>query len=124
MFFLFRRLILTVSVVLLDKTLIWQVMLLYFQVITSIIIISYIEVEKTIYRQSRREKILNELILLMTMYACLCFSDWLPEPQIRFNISYGLIACLFISIAIILGGILGSTFLATKKKIRIKIAKR
>ena len=49
-FFLFRRLILTLSVVLVDQTLIWQVMLLYFQVIASIIIISYIEVEKTIYR--------------------------------------------------------------------------
>ena len=123
-FFLLRRLILTLSVVLLDQTLIWQVMLLYFQVIVSIIIISYIEVEKTIYRQSRREKILNELMLLMTMYACLCFSEWLPEPKIRFNISYGLIGSLFLSIAIILAGILGNSFFATKRKIRIWMARR
>ena len=99
-------------------------MLLYFQVIASIIIISYIEVEKTVFRQSRREKITNELILLMTMYACLCFSDWLPEVQIRFNISYCLIGSLIVSMVVILSGIVAQTFLNLKKVVRLRLARR
>ena len=58
----------------------------------------------------------------MTMYACLCFSDWLPEVKIRFNISYGLIGGLIASMVVILGGIVVQTFFNIKKTVRMRIA--
>ena len=89
--------------------------------VTSIIIIGFIKTEKI---RSNRESITNELMLLLTLYACLCFSEWLSDPQIKFNISYFLIAGLLLSIGIILFGILRQVGFEMRKKYRVWYARR
>ena len=89
--------------------------------IASIFIIGFIKTEKI---KNNRESITNELMLLLTMYACLCFSEWLSDPQIKFNISYYLIASLLLSIGTILSGILRQVGSQVRKKYEIFYARR
>ena len=89
--------------------------------ITSIFIIGFIKTEKV---NNNRENVTNELMLLLTMYACLCFSEWLSDPQIKFNISYFLIAGLLLSIGIILSGILRQVGFEVRKKYKLWFARR
>ena len=80
LFYLVRRLMLAISVVIVDHFYL-QVILLFAQVIASLCIIGFIRTEKV---QNNRESYINELMLLLTMYACLCFSEWLSDPLIKF----------------------------------------
>ena len=89
--------------------------------IASIFIIGLIKTEKI---KNNKENITNELMLLLTMYACLCFSEWLSDPQIKFNISYFLIAGLLLSIGTILSGILRQVSFEVRKKFKLWYAKR
>ena len=119
-FYLIRRLVLALSVVVFDYFFL-QVILFYIQVIASLFIIGFIKTEKI---KNNRESITNELMLLLTMYACLCFSEWLSDPQIKFNISYFLIAGLLLSIGTILSGILRQVGFQVRKKYKLCYARR
>ena len=119
-FYLMRRLVLAASIILLDHFSI-QVVLLFIQVITSIFIIGFVRTEKI---QRNKESIIDEILLLLTMYACLCFSEWISNPSMKFNISYILIASLAITIGILLFGILKQSVCQAKHNFRVWRAKR
>ena len=82
LFFLLRRLMLAISVVILNQVLIWQIMLMALQIIVSVIIIGNV---RPFYFQSMSKKeLFNEIILMFVMYTIICFSPFVPDVTIRF----------------------------------------
>ena len=86
LFFLLRRMLLAIAVVIFDKVLIWQIMLMALQIVASVIIIGNV---RPFHFQSRSNKeLFNEIILMFVMYTIICFSPFVPDVTIRFQIGY------------------------------------
>ena len=116
-FFLFRRLLLAVAVVIFDKVLIWQIMLMALQIVASVIIIGNVRPFHTNGRS--KKELFNEIVLMFVMYTIICFSPFVPDVTVRFYIGYITIFVVSLHLAINIYEILQATIrqLIRKRKL-------
>ena len=87
-----RRLIFAYAVVLMNDNFAGQIALILLQVLASLMILSLLEA--LIDRRRHNMELFNELIMLLTLYTIMCFSDWLDDQEFQFKIGY--VACALI----------------------------
>ena len=75
--------------------------------------------------QSRgRVEYFNELILMMVLYTMLCFSPWISDVELKFNIGYICIGFVVIHLLVNLSIIFGATVSILKQRFRMYMAMR
>ena len=84
-FFLIRRAMLAVAVCVVNKTLIYQVYIMWGQIVFQTFIIG-----SGVYstKGARRSEFFNEITLMLVLYTVLCFSPWLDDIAMRIIIGY------------------------------------
>jgi len=106
--FLVRRLLLAIIVVLLNTTVIWQISLMTFTVITQVIILGRVgpfgKKSKTSF------EFFSEGILMLVMYHMICFTPFVPEVQVRFYLGYSVCAVVCFHLLISFGLMAKATF--------------
>ena len=93
-----------------------------FQIVTSVIILGRLKPFKT--RDKRETEIFNEIILMVVMYTIMCFSSFVPDAAVRFNIGYVCIAAIAAHLAVNFAIIGQSTYRKIKMMLKLKIALR
>ena len=93
-FFLLRRLILAIAVVILYDVLIGQIFLIWGQSTIALFIIEFTRPFKT--QAERRMEIFNEVILMLVLYTMMCFTDFVPEIETKMLI--GWVACTLVAL--------------------------
>ena len=91
--FLLRRLLMGIVVVVLRKHLCFQVFLKGMSIVTAVIISGFVPFATT---NKRNLEFFNEIIVMMVMYCIFCFSDFVPDPQARSSI--GFVCCSIVSL--------------------------
>ena len=121
-FFLLRRLILVITIVHLANVLVGQIILIWVQSMISVAILSYIRAFQN--KQRHRMEIFNEIILVLTLYTIMCFSDWLGDVELKMKIGY--MACAFVGFHFLLNLVLiiKTTVVVTKRRIYMKYLRK
>ena len=70
------------AIVVVNKILIWQIMLIASQIVISVIIIGNIGPYKSLHKRSI--EFFNEVILMSVMYTIICFSPLVPDAEVKF----------------------------------------
>ena len=96
--FLVRRLILAVVVVNLGHTFIWQLSLIVFQLIVSVII--YGNVEPLKERRANQLELFNEVSIMFVIYNMMCFTPFVPDIEVRHNLGFFVCAIVAINILV------------------------
>ena len=96
-FFFVRRMVLSFSVVFNSKLLVVQFLTFIMTAIAQIILIGYVKPYKE--RSDNTQEILNEVISVVIMYHIFCFTDWLPDAHVKYNLGYSCLAFNFFNIA-------------------------
>jgi len=91
--FLFRRFLMGLVVVVLRNYLCFQIFLKGISIVASVVISGYVPFETT---HKRKVEFFNEIIVMMVMYCIFCFSDFVPDPQARSSI--GFVCCSIVSL--------------------------
>ena len=90
MFFYLKRLLIALSVVVVKWILVGQ---LYVFVLTSIFEIMIICLIKPMNTTHLNDiEVFNEVMTLIILYHIFCFTDFVTDPEMRFNLGY---SCLF-----------------------------
>ena len=110
------------AIVIFNQKLIWQLCLMAFQIVTSVIILGRLKPFKT--REKRQIEIFNEIILMVVMYTIMCFSSWIPDAATRFNVGYVCIVAIAAHLAVNFQIIGISTYRKIKMMLRLKMALR
>lgn len=120
-FFLARRLLLACTVCLIKQTLVMQIMLMAFQIITSVIILG-----ENVFRSKAQRNLeyFNETVLMFTMYTIFFFSPWVAQSAVRFMAGYITIIVVSLHLLINLFVIARSTVRDTHDNLRRKMAIR
>ena len=122
LFFLLRRLMIAIAIVVVNQVLIWQIFLMASQIVASVIIIGNLRPYK--YKDKRHIEIFNEIVLMFVMYTIMCFSDWVPDASMRFNVGYLCIICISLHLVVNLAIIGRSTYHRLKMILMLKFALR
>ena len=85
-FFIFRRLMLAIAIVVFNKVLIWQIFLMASQIVASTIIIGNVAPFKL--HSKNKTELFNEVILMFVMYTIICFSPFVPDLEVKHGIGY------------------------------------
>lgn len=90
-FFLFRRVMLGIAICTVGRVFIWQVFLMTGQITTQVIIIG-----SGVYQtpSRRRAEFFNELMLMFVMYTIFCFTPWVDDVIVKFQLGY--LTCLIV----------------------------
>ena len=69
-------------------------------------------------------EIFNEIILVLTLYTIMCFSDWLGDVELKMKIGY--VACVLVSVHFVLNIIImtTTTIQVSKRKCRLSSQRR
>ena len=113
---------LAMAIVMVNKVLIWQIMLMTAQIVIAVIIVGRVQPFRT--PQKRRTEIFNEVILMMVMYCVMCFSPLVPDVEVKFLMGYVCQAFIISHLLVNFGIIGGSTFRKIKLMILLKMAIR
>ena len=121
-FFLLRRLILAYTVVHMNDNFAGQIAVILLQTLTSLMILSFLEA----FINGRRHnmELFNELIMLMTLYTIMCFSDWLGDLEVQFKIGYVACALIGFHFGLNLFLIIVTTVRVTKQRCRMRILRK
>jgi len=93
-YFLFRRLIVALVLVFTRDMLFLQIMIMDFTIIAQVIINGHLEIFETRFKHNM--EYINETLVMMTLYCCVCFSSFVPDPKARFDIGY--FCCFFVAL--------------------------
>ena len=93
-FFLIRRLIIVIAVVVVWDTFIGQVFLIWIQCIIALFIMEFARPFKT--KAERRIEIFNEVILMSVLYTMMLFTDFVPEVETKVLI--GWLSCFLVAL--------------------------
>ena len=88
-FFRRRRIIFVLAAIAFEKYPVGQIMMLIAPTIAIIIFIG--QEEPLANKMSNRIDIYNNYFIVVVGYCLLCFTDFVPDPQARYTIGYGLI---------------------------------
>ena len=69
-------------------------------------------------------ELFNELIMLLTLYTIMCFSDWLDDLEVQFKIGYVACALIGFHFGLNLFLIIVTTVRVTKQKCRMRILRK
>jgi len=116
--FLLRRFTLSVMVVFLNTTVIWQVALMTFTIIMQVIILGRIEPFSV--KSKYHYEMFSEVILMLIMYHLICFTPFVPDVEVRFPLGYSVsgLICLHLAVSIFLILKESYTDLRMKNKVR------
>ena len=110
------------AIVIVNKVLIWQVMLMAAQIVGSVIIIGNVMPYQ--YAHRRKTEYFNEIILMLTLYTFICFSPFVPDVEMRFAIGYFAIATVSLHLVVNFTLIGRETYLKIKMMLFLFLAKR
>ena len=113
---------LAIAIVILNQALIWQIMLMASQIVTSVIIVG--SVRPFLGQFKRKIEIFNEVILMFVMYTIICFSPLVISIKVRFAIGYITMFTVSMHLAVNFGIIGKSTYRKLKLLILLKLARR
>ena len=85
-----RRLVLAATVVMLGHVLVIQFFIFVMTSIFQVILVGFID--PYITKQLNTNEIINETITIFIMYHIFCFTDWVPDAKVQYNLGY---SCLF-----------------------------
>jgi len=119
--FLIRRFLMGVVVVVLRKHLCFQVFLKGMSIVATVIISGYVPFAT---KTKRNIEFFNETIIMIVMYCFFCFSDFVPDPQARSSI--GFVCCSIVSLHLLVNLFLmgKEIFLEILKDYRFYCAKK
>ena len=91
-YFLVRRFLLALTVVNLNNTVIWQVSLMTAQIVFAVILLG--NVRPFAVPENNNIEVVNEVILMLVMYHMICFTPFIYDLEIRYNL--GFIVCFVV----------------------------
>ena len=118
-FYYIRRLVLSISIVFLGQQLVIQFFFFIFTAITSIILVGFIK--PYVHRRDNNEELVNEVICIFIMYHIFCFTDWLPNANVKYNLGF---SCLFwngLNLATNLTTIFYVSFKTMKRELKLRV---
>jgi hypothetical protein len=120
-YFLVRRLLMAVIIVILGDHLITQVFIMAMSIITAVIINGHVD---GLPRKKRIMEFLNETILMFVLYSMICFSPFVPENKARITMGY--FCCLVVALHLVvnLSLILAASVQSLIKNFKLWRAKR
>ena len=75
-------------------------------------------------KRDNSQEILNEVLSVVIMYHIFCFTDWLPDAHVKFNLGYSCLLFNFLNISSNLVVILTNTYKSIKRGLKIQYLKR
>ena len=70
-------------------------------------------------RRDNKMELINEIICIVIMYHIFCFTDYIPDPQIKYNLGFSVLFFNTLSLSINLGSILKTTYKTSKRKLKL-----
>ena len=110
------------AIVIFNKVLIWQVMLMAAQIVASVIIIGNVIPYQ--YSHRRKTEYFNEIILMAVLYTFICFSPFVPDVEVRFSIGYISIATVSLHLLVNFAIIGRVTYRKIKMMLFLYLARR
>ena len=83
---MFRRLLLGILVVYSRDTLYWQIMGLVYQTVVALIIVGQTWPLET--KTGNKMEFFNETMIMFVMYIMICFTDFMPDREVRNILGY------------------------------------
>ena len=122
MFLLVRRVAFAVVVFCMSDVLVFQLLtLICCAIIHAVYLLALWPLEKN---RDNKLEVYNEITILLLLYHLMCFSDMVPEHQIRYSIGYSYIVCACTDICLHLVLILRENIRNVRLKIKKKIYER
>ena len=120
-YYYLRRLLLALTVVLLQDVLVIQFFNFVMSSIFNVILIGYIKP----YNQQRlnETEMLNEVVTVFIMYHIFCFTDWVPDANVKYELGFSCLLFNFVSLCVNILQIAFFTFLNLYHKARITYIK-
>ena len=121
MILLVRRLIFVIAVIGAPDFLVMHLQLLFASSIISIIyLVGLWPFEKP---RDTKMQVFNEVCSVFLLYHLMCFSAFVPDPMIRYNLGYTYVFVAAINLSFYLVLMIRQNFKSMKKKLRKKLAK-
>jgi len=121
-YYYLRRIVLAMTVVLLDDVLVIQFFIFIMSSIFQIILVGFIMPYKK--KRHNLSEMINEVVTIFIMYHIFCFTSWVPDANIRYNIGYSCLVFNFLNLGFNLVQMLGCTLLDVSGFAKLIIAKR
>jgi len=118
--FLIRRFLISLMVVCLNTTVIWQIALMTMNVIVQVIILG--RVAPFAHGRTNKFELFSECMVMMVMYHLICFTPFVPDLQIRFKLGYVLIAVISLHLVVSLGILAKDSYRSVRNKRRLRNA--
>jgi len=122
LWFLVRRFMISMMVVFLDATVIWQIALMTMNVIVQVIILG--RVAPFALRSANKFELFSECIVMLVMYHLICFTPFVPDLEVRFRLGYLVIGVICLHLTISLGILLKDTYRSIRFKRKVRIASK
>ena len=104
--------LLGLTIVVLDQTVIWQVASKTAMVVTAVILVGQIKPFKQV-GGDRKEQV-NEVLMMFVVYHMICFTPFMPDAETAYNLGYTVISLIAFHLIFNILGISG-TILRAKK---------
>ncbi len=92
-YYYIRRFVLAITVVMMGQLLVAQFFIFIMTSIFQVILAGFIQPFKL--AKMNRSEIINEIITIFIMYHIFCFTDWVPDAHVQYNLGF---SCLFINL--------------------------
>ena len=119
-FFYMRRILLALTVVMLRWILVGQFFIFVMTSVFQVIFIGLIKPMKNLSQNNR--EIFNEVITIMLYYHVFCFTDFIIDPTIRFNLGYTCLFFNFVHLSFNLYHIMDETYQNARMSLKIRYA--
>ena len=118
-----RRLILVITIIHMNDNFAFQIVLITGQTLISVVILSFIQAFQS--KQRYRMELFNEIILMLTLYTIMCFSDWL-YGNVEIKLKIGYVACALVAFHFLLNLslIIVTTVKVTKRRLRMRFLRQ
>ena len=122
-FFLLRRLILVITIIHMNDNFACQIALITGQTLIAVVILSFIQAFQS--KQRYRMELFNEIILMLTLYTIMCFSDWLTD-HVEIKLKIGYVACALVAFHFLLNLslIIVTTIKVTNRRLRMRFLRK
>ena len=96
LFFHYRRLLIPLSVILFPSHIIVHYFTLVMTGVATIMMIGYAKPFQS--KMRNMAEITEEVGTIVIMYHIFCFTDWIPDLEVRHNLGYSVIVCMGIQL--------------------------
>ena len=121
-YYYIRRLLLAATAVMLSHVLVVQLLIFKLSAISHLILIGY--THPFALKRHNYSEMMNEVSTLLIMYHIFCFTDWIPDPALQYNIGFSCLVFNFANLGLNLIQLIVCTLINLHSAVRIAFLKR